>query len=202
MNSPTTTIFVVDDDAAVRDSLTLMLEQENLYVEAFATAADFLAAYRTDRFGCIIIDVRMPGMDGIQLQQKLIERGSPLPIIFLTGHGDIPTSVRAIKAGAVDFLTKPISREKLVAAVRAAIGQYQQALDQIALVASRLADLTEREREVMTLAVLGNPNKEIAILLGISHRTVEIHKSHIMHKTGAANLLDLARLAQDAGLQR
>lgn len=203
MSAPAITVFIVDDDPAVRDSLTLMIEQEDIAVEAFESAETFLAACRTECRGCAIIDIRMPGMDGMQLQEALSERGIPLPIIFLTGHGDIPMSVRAIKAGAVDFLTKPVTREKLMECVRVAIqaGERmfaQHATNQEAM--SHLATLTEREREVMALAVTGRPNKEIARRLGISHRTVEIHKSNIMHKTGAANLLDLARIAQKGGV--
>lgn len=205
MSTPAATVFIVDDDPAVRDSLTLMLEQEDIAVEAFESAEAFLAACRADCRGCAIIDIRMPGMNGMQLQEALSERGIPLPVIFLTGHGDIPMSVRAIKAGAVDFLTKPVTREKLMECVRSAIQAGERMFAQLAKnqeAMSRLATLTEREREVMALAVTGNPNKEIARRLGISHRTVEIHKSKIMSKTGAANLLDLARLAQECGFSK
>jgi FixJ family two-component response regulator len=133
----------------------------------------------------------------------MTKRSILLPIVFLTGHGDIPMSVRAIKSGAVDFLTKPVTREKLLASVRTALQSGSQLLEKIARIQhtrALLAELTERESEVMTLAVLGHPNKEIARKLGISHRTVEIHKAKIMHKTGAVNLLDLARIAQEGGL--
>lgn len=203
MSIPPVTVFIVDDDSAVRDSLSLMIGQENIAVETFDNAEAFLANCQTERFGCAIIDIRMPGMDGMQLQETLSERGILLPIIFLTGHGDIPMSVRAIKAGAVDFLTKPVTREKLMECVRSAIQAGEKTFaqhvnNQAAM--SRLKYLTGREREVMALAVTGHPNKEIARRLGISHRTVEIHKSKIMSKTGATNLLDLARIAQECGL--
>lgn len=197
------TVYIVDDDPAIRDSLGLMIEQEELSVMTFECAEDFLAACSDTSFGCAIIDIRMPGMDGMQLQEEMTRRGILLPVIFLTGHGDIPMSVRAIKSGAQDFLTKPVTREKLLASVRSALQSGTQMLEKIARVQrtrSLLADLTEREREVMMLAVLGHPNKEIARRLGISHRTVEIHKAKIMHKTGAVNLLDLARLVQEGGL--
>lgn len=197
------TVYIVDDDPAIRDSLGLMIEQEELSVMTFECAEDFLAACSDTSFGCVIIDIRMPGMDGMQLQEEMTRRGILLPVIFLTGHGDIPMSVRAIKSGAQDFLTKPVTREKLLASVRSALQSGTQMLEKIARVQrtrSLLADLTEREREVMMLAVLGHPNKEIARRLGISHRTVEIHKAKIMHKTGAVNLLDLARLVQEGGL--
>ena len=196
-------VFIVDDDAAVRDSLTLMIEQAGIRVQSFENAKAFLSAYRPDFFGCIIIDMRMPGMDGLQLQEELIWRKIGLPVIFLTGHGDIPLSVRAIKNGAVDFLTKPVVREKLLVCVRAAFAEAKKRVSDIARnreMISCLAKLTGREREVMVLAVQGRSNKEIASRLGISHRTVEIHKSKIMHKTGATNLIDLVRIARESDL--
>lgn len=203
MTTPHPTVYIVDDDPAIRDSLSLMIEQEELNVMAFECSEDFLAACSDTSFGCAIIDIRMPGMDGMQLQEEMTRRGILLPVIFLTGHGDIPMSVRAIKSGALDFLTKPVTRGKLLASVRSALQSGTQMLEKIARIQrtrSLLAELTEREREVMLLAVLGHPNKEIARRLGISHRTVEIHKAKIMHKTGAVNLLDLARLAKEGGL--
>jgi len=181
----------------------LMIEQEAIKVKTFSSGEDFLADYRNGSYGCAIIDIRMPGMDGLQLQQELCLRDIELPIIFLTGHGDIPLSVKAIKAGAVDFLTKPVTRESLLSSVRSAILESKRLMTELANgedAKSKLADLTEREREVMALAVAGSPNKEIARRLGISHRTVEIHKSKIMHKTGATNLLDLARIANEGKL--
>ena len=197
-----TLIYIVDDDPAVRDALTLLLEQEGLAVGAYACAPDFLAALRPEQPGCAIVDLRMPGMDGMQLQEELAQRAILLPIIFLTGHGDIQTSVRAIKAGAVDFLTKPVTGAALVGSVHAALkeGEKLHAQAQVNQNAtSRLASLTEREYEVMRLAIEGLPNKEIARRLDISHRTVEIHKARIMHKTAAATLLDLARIAEAGG---
>jgi FixJ family two-component response regulator len=203
MNMTTATVYIVDDDPAVRDSLTLMIAQEGIPVQTFASAEDFLVAATAEIFGCVIIDIRMPAMDGLQLQEALTKRNILLPIIFLSGHGDIPMSVRAIKAGAVDFLTKPVTRIKLVAAVRAAIMECERVFSTQAslnLAHALISHLTEREHDVMTLAVQGYPNKEIARSLGISHRTVEIHKSKIMHKTGAINLLDLARIAHEGAL--
>ncbi len=192
------TVFIVDDDPAIRDSLTLMIGQENLTVHSYASAEDFLEAAEPNCLGCIIIDIRMQGMDGMQLQEALSQRNTLLPIIFLTGHGNIPMSVRAIKAGALDFLTKPVTREKLMAALHAAVLESERMLSENASqqdAVSRIAGLTDRERDVLKLAIQGYANKEIARHLGISHRTVEIHKSKIMHKTGAVNLLDLARIA-------
>lgn len=198
-----TTVYIIDDDPAVRDALALMLEQEGLQVEQYDSAEAFLARSLQECCGCAIVDIRMRGMDGLQLQQELNRRSTVLPIIFLTGHGSIPMSVNAMKAGAVDFLTKPVSRAQLLAAVRSAIQIDERLLEQAAHnheAQSRLAGLTRRERDVLELAVAGHANKEIARQLGISHRTVEIHKSRIMHKSGAANLLDLTRIAQEAGL--
>lgn len=202
MKSAEATVFIVDDDPAIRDSLTLMISQENIMVKGFESANTFLASIQPEHFGCAIIDIRMPEMNGMQLQETLCQRNIQLPVIFLTGHGDIPMSVRAIKAGAVDFLTKPVTREKLMASVRSAIIESEKILSennhhQNAL--SHIADLTGRERDVMALVILGHPNKEIARQLGISHRTVEIHKSKIMRKTGAINLLDLVRIVHEGG---
>jgi FixJ family two-component response regulator len=203
MSTTNPTVFIIDDDSAIRDALSLMLEQENMAVATFGNAEDFLNSYQAKCKGCAIIDIRMPGMDGMELHEVLLERNILLPVIFLTGHGDIPMSVQAMKAGAVDFLTKPVTREKLMTSIRVAIQKSEMVLEentnhQEAL--SRLADLTERERDVMLLAVQGLPNKHIARELGISHRTVEIHKSKIMHKTNAVNLLDLARIVHESDL--
>ncbi len=199
-----TTVFVVDDDSAVRDALTLLLEQDDITVETFASAEDFLAGCRPVARSCAIVDIRMPGMDGMQLQAELTRRSVLLPVIFLTGHGDIPLSVRAIKAGAVDFLTKPVTAAALRESVQAALlesARLSTRAETHQTAAERVATLTEREKEVMALAVEGLPNKEIARRLGISHRTVEIYKMRLMRKTGANNLLDLARIAEAGGLR-
>jgi FixJ family two-component response regulator len=204
MNTTEATIFIVDDDPAIRDSLTLMVVQEGFTVSVFESAEAFLENFQAGRFGCAIVDIRMQGMDGMQLQEALSKRNSQLPIIFLTGHGDIPMSVRAIKAGAVDFLTKPVTREKLMASVRLALLASEKLLSDHANhqhAQSHLAELTEREKDVFILAIQGHPNKEIARQLGISHRTVEIHKSKIMRKTGAINLLDLVRIAHEGSAE-
>lgn len=197
------TVYVVDDDPAVRESLTLLLEQEDFIVVAYDSAEAFLAAC-PPAGSCAIVDIRMPGMDGMELQNELSRRGLHLSVIFLTGHGDIPLSVRAIKAGAVDFLTKPVTGAALLESVRAAVEEGRRLSSRAEAsqtAAACVANLTEREREVMALAVGGLPNKEIARRLGISHRTVEIHKARIMHKTGAETLLDLARIAETVGLR-
>ena len=198
------TVLVVDDDPAVRDSLTLLLEQEDLTVETFDSAEAFLAMCPPVPGCCAIFDINMPGMSGLQLQEELSKRGIALPVIFLTGHGDIPLSVRAIKAGAVDFLTKPATGAALLESVKAALLEGDRLSRQVEAnqtAAARVGSLTDREREVMVLAVEGLPNKEIARRLGISHRTVEIHKARIMHKTGVDSLLDLVRIAEACGMR-
>jgi len=194
-------IFVVDNDGAVRESLSLLLEQEDFSVETFDSAEAFLTNFQAGPHSCAIVDIRMPVMDGMQLQAELTRRGILLPVIFLTGHGDIPLSVRAIKHGAVDFLTKPVSGATLLESVRMALDESDR-LNSVAAAsqsaAERIVSLTEREREVMALAVDGLSNKESARRLGISHRTVEIHRARIMHKTGADTLIDLVRIAHAA----
>ena len=191
-------IFLVDDDAAVRNSLVMLLEAAGHTVVAFSGGEDFLDACTPAIRGCIILDVKMPGMDGPTLQEELTRRGFLLPVLFLSGYGTIPVTVRAIKAGAINFLTKPVDGAVLLTHVREALKQdmllQKKAQTQQSL-SSRLAALTEREREIMALAVAGYTNKEIALRLVISHRTVEIHRARILQKTGASNLLELARIS-------
>ncbi len=201
MTSPT--VFVVDDDAAVRDGVALLLETDGLAVETFDSADAFLAVFDPHRAGCLVLDVRMPNKTGPQLQQELRERGGVLPIIFLTAHGDIPTTVKTIQAGAIDFLTKPADGAQLLERVREALKVNQADRERLAAKEAandRLAALTPRERDVLALAIAGHPNKEIARRLGISFRTVEVHRSRILLKTGATTLLGLAQLASDVGL--
>lgn len=194
-------VYVVDDDAAVRDGLVLLLESAGFAIDVYASASEFLAAAHVIPPGaCLLLDVRMPDMSGPALQAELARRGIDLPIIFLSAHGDIPTAVQAIKAGAADFLTKPVDGDLLIGRVQAALAM--SSADQRRAVANRsrcagVAGLTAREREVMRLAVTGHANKEIAQRLGISHRTVEIHRARVMRKTGAANLVELVHLAED-----
>jgi len=190
-------VFIVDDDAAVGDALTMLLEAAGYTVEVFQSAKDFLDKLTHSTHGCLILDVHMPGMDGPSLQEELLRRGARLPIIFLSGHGTIPVTVRTIKAGAMDFLTKPVDGEVLLNHVQKALEQssnQKKRSDSHQSAAARLATLTEREREVLALAIAGHVSKEIAQHLGISSRTVEIHRAHILQKTGASNLLEVAHI--------
>jgi len=199
----TPTVHIVDDDAAVRQGLEQLLGASGFRVQSFASAEAFLAACEKGCAGCVVLDVAMPGMSGPALQAALAERNLHLPIIFLTGHGDVPTSVRAIKAGAVEFFEKPVASDLLIAAVRnAMVLEASQHEDQAlrAAARARYAKLTAREREIMALAVAGLSNKEIGRRLGVSHRTVEIHRSRAMRKMRAATLLELAHAADLCGI--
>jgi FixJ family two-component response regulator len=192
------TVFVIDDDAAVRDALGRLLEAHRLQVRTYDSAEGFLAALRPTTSGCLVLDVRLPRMSGPELQAALAARGIRLPIIFLTAQGDIPTSVRTLQAGALDFLEKPVAGELLVDRVRAALrveAKQRRERAQTTRARVRFAQLTPREREVMGFLVAGQPSKEIARRLGISHRTVEIHRTRVMHKMHATNLIELAAAA-------
>lgn len=195
------TIYVVDDDEAVRDSLRIMLEARGFGVRSFQSGEEFLEALGPAMDGCVLLDVNMPGLSGFDVQQRL--RGSGLPIIVVTGHGDVPSAVRAMKAGAVDFVEKPFSDEVILDAIARALAQSDAAKRNqhiVSEVNARLGRLTPREREVFDQLVLGHPNKIIAHQLTISPRTVEIHRARVMEKMGAHNLSELVRMALAAGL--
>lgn len=202
MTDPARCVHLVDDDPAVLDAMTLLLRTKGYAVAAYASAEAFLDACGQGAEGCVVADLRMPGMDGIELQAELARRGLALSVLFLTGHGDIPTTVKAIKSGAADFLTKPVSGATLMRSIDAALEQARARHDSApsADAAPPLGNLTPREADVMKLIVAGRSNKEIGKHLGISHRTVEIHKAHLMQKTRANSLMDLARLALKSGL--
>lgn len=192
------TVFVVDDDAGMRDALVQLLETAGLQVESFTSGPDFLTAYDSERPGCLLLDMAMPGMSGLEVQAALNTLGLTIPIIFLTGHGDIPMAVRAVQAGAVDFLEKPIQGVALLERVRRALAldlEWRKTQGRTLAIQQRHAKLSPREREIMTLTVSGLTSKEIARKLDISPRTVEVHRTHVMYKMGAANLADLVNMA-------
>jgi len=196
-------IFIVDDDPSLRKSLALVLEQEGMSVMVFNSAEDFLASSLPECHSCAIVDMHLPGMNGLELQEVLVKMHIALPVIILTGYGEIPASVKAIKLGAEDYLVKPVTREKLVTAVRSALAKCElmrTSTERRQQAEQRLRLLTKREREVMLMATRGSSDKEIARCLNISHRTVEKHKSSLMHKTGSTKLLDLITLASECGL--
>jgi FixJ family two-component response regulator len=196
-------VFVVDDDASVRDSLKNLIRSVGLGAELFASAQEFLRSKRPDVPGCLVLDVRLPGLSGLDLQRRMAEAGLQIPIIFVTGHGDIPMTVRAMKAGAVEFLTKPFRDQDLLDAIQQALERDRKARDQRAEIEemrSRFASLTPREREVMARVVAGLLNKQIGAELGTSETTVKIHRHQVMEKMGAGSLPELVRMADRLGL--
>lgn len=198
-------VFIVDDDPSVRKGLTRLLGSHGFDVEVFPCACEFLKA-QSDRPwpSCILLDLKMPHMDGLELQQELDKRGFCMPIVFLTGHGDIPTSVRAIKGGAIDFLTKPVDEQDLLDAIRRALAEdkehhVQQTEKETVLACVR--ELTARECEVLRHVIAGRPNKHIAHSLGIAEKTVKVHRGRVMEKMAADSVADLVRLAEKAGIE-
>jgi FixJ family two-component response regulator len=198
-------VFVIDDDASVRRSLENLLRSVGLPVAVFASAQEFLASPHASALGCLILDVRLPGVSGLELQEQLRRTRPDLPIVFITGHGDIPMSVRAMKAGAVEFLTKPFGDKDLIDAVEQALRRVRESSDEreemIAL-RGRYESLTPREREVMSHVVAGEPNKVAAADLGISETTIKIHRGQVMHKMRAGSLAELVRMADRLGISR
>jgi two-component system response regulator FixJ len=197
-------LYVVDDDEAVRDSLVLHLEAAGFTVASFASALDFLRAAPTLPLGCIISDVRMPEIDGLELQNRLNQMNLNFPMIIVTGHGDVPLAVRAMKAGAVDFIEKPFTEQSILDSIRLAQARFaeQQAFDAVGDAArARMAQLTPRERDVFQELVSGKQNKVIAFDLNISPRTVEVHRARVIEKMQARSLSELVRMALAAGIQ-
>lgn len=201
MPSAEPTVFIVDDDAAVRRSLTTLLQASGYRAEAFGSAAAFLASYTPDRPGCVVVDLRMPHVNGFSLQSRIHKRGLEIPIIFLSAHGDVPAAVHAMRSGALAFIEKSADSDELLDRVAEALARdalHRAEAERRQGEAARLAALTPREREVMALMVEGRTNKEIAHALGISIKTVEIHRARVMQKTGAGSLPELVRLVLDA----
>jgi two-component system response regulator FixJ len=195
-------VFVVDDDEAVRSSLRLLLKSVGLPATLYSSAQEFLAAYDPHQSGCVVLDVRMPGMSGLELQQLLNLKGATIPVIFITGHGDIPMAVEAMQQGAFDFLQKPFRDQDLLDRVQRALEKDRKTrleLGERDRIVDRLETLTPREREVLTLVTRGKPNKVMAGELGVSQRTVEIHRARVMEKMGASSLAQLVRMVLDTG---
>jgi FixJ family two-component response regulator len=195
-NEPT--VFIVDDDDAVRRFLTGLIQSIDLAVEVYASAKDFLDAYQPGRPGCLLLDVRMPGMSGLELQRELAERSVELPVVILTGHGNVPVAVQAMKAGAVDFIEKPFNNELLLDRIQTAVAQSLQSSSEREKhdeTLRRLDTLTPRERQIFDLVVTGETNKSIAYRLTISEKTVEIHRASVMRKMRAKSLASLVYMA-------
>jgi FixJ family two-component response regulator len=196
------TVYVVDDDAALRDALGMLFRTAGLRVELYASAVEFLERARPTLPGCLVLDIRMPGLSGTALQDELRERGSPLPIIFISGHGDIPMAVEAVKKGAFDFIEKPFDDYQLLCQVLNALEHSGERRPQSEAGAERLAQLSQREREVLGLVLAGKPNRQIAAELFISMKTVEFHRARIMQKLEVRSAAELFRLCLGAAAPR
>jgi FixJ family two-component response regulator len=202
MNDEVPTIFVVDDDAAVRSSLAMLLKSVSLAAKTFESASSFLEQLQHEPSGCLVLDIRMPGMSGIELQQQLKQRGCALPIIFITGHGDVSMAVHAMREGAIDFIEKPFRDQELLDRIYQALEldrARRRIADEVVLLRERFASLTPREHDVMLRIARGQANKVIAIELGLSERTVEIHRAKVMQKTGAKSLAELVSMTAKLG---
>ncbi len=196
-------VFLVDDDPAVLKGLSRLLHSAGYQTATFTSAGDFMRHYHPDDSGCLVLDLAMPGFSGLELQRWLRQSESPLPIIFLSGHGDVPTSVRAVKDGAVDFLLKPVNDEELLKAIREALlreSAARQARAELTAIQARLNTLTPREREVLEHVVSGELNKQIAGTLGTVEKTIKVHRARVMEKMGVQSLAELVRLAERVGI--
>lgn len=203
MNGPGATVHIVDDDASLRKSLARLLKTHGYATEVFENAAAFLAADLAGRAGCIVLDLHMPGLDGLKLQERLVAEECTMPIIFLTGRGDIPSSVRAMKAGAADFLTKPVDEEPLLQAIGKALVENRRRNEeraQVDAIRRRVAALTGREHEVMRHLITGALNKQIGSDLDIAEKTVKVHRGRVLEKMGVSSIAELVRLCALAGV--
>ncbi|KJF74842.1 response regulator transcription factor [Agrobacterium arsenijevicii] len=203
MPEPKSTVYVIDDDPSVRDGLDSLLRSVGYDVSSFPSPRDFLGHQRSESASCLVLDVRMPDASGLDFQDELARTGTPLPIIFLTGHGDVPMSVRAMKAGAVEFLLKPFREQDLLDAIREALEKDRARLQQqtsAAALHERFATLTARERQVMALVTRGRLNKQIAAEIGLSEITVKVHRGQVMRKMRAESVADLIRMADRLGV--
>lgn len=192
-------VYIVDDDPGVRDSLGLLMKSVGLESREFGSAADFLDSYDPSIPSCLVADIRMPGLSGLELQQVLLDRHAEIEIIFITGHGDVPMAVKAMKAGALDFIQKPFRDQELLDRINSALQEDQErreSHEEISVIQERLDTLTPREKEVLDKVVEGCANKVIAMDLGVSQRTVELHRARVMHKMGVRSLAQLVRLTQ------
>jgi two-component system, LuxR family, response regulator FixJ len=201
MKEKPSTVFIVDDDTGVRSSIRVLLKSVGLGSTPLASAQEFLKSFDPNQPGCLILDIRMPGMSGMELQQELNLRGAIIPVIFITGHGDIPMAVEAMQHGAFDFLQKPFRDQDLVDRVQRALARDREnrsVLQEHGRIQERLESLTPREREVLELLTQGKQNKVMAAELGLSQRTVEIHRAHVMEKMGASSVAQLVRMVIDA----
>jgi FixJ family two-component response regulator len=205
MSDSTGTVFVVDDDEPVRDAIGLLLDTVDIDHQSFASAQDFLDAYDRSMTGCLVLDIRMPGMSGLELQEHLLAQKAPIPIIFITGHGDIPMAVEAMKKGALDFIRKPFRDQELLDRVHDALSldeENRQSFSDLEKIRQNISTLTPREYEVFERVAEGQANKVVAIDLAISERTVEIHRSQVMQKTKARSLADLVKMKIRIDLDR
>jgi RNA polymerase sigma factor (sigma-70 family) len=203
MNEVRPVVYVVDDDVSMRSSLTRLIRSAGREVESFGSAQEFLETEHVDRPACVVLDIRMPGLSGLDLQDKMAEVGLDMPIVFITGHGNIPASVRAMKAGAVDFLEKPFEEETLLDAIKRALDrsrQSRQKRSEKETIEDRVKRLTSREYEVFTLVITGMLNKQIAGELGVSEKTVKVHRARVMRKMRVVSVAELVRLAEKVGI--